>query len=1852
MKKFTILFLLLMLIGIATADLYTIGTGTSTQSYVPLYGLYDYSWSKVIYTATELSAAGLTAGPIDGIGFEVGNTPTNYVSADQRVYVRHTTTAAYETTDNALPDNAAFQNVYNADYTWNGGGWSYIMFSSAFNWDGTSNIEISWENWDGDYVSGYPNFRYTSTTPAYLAVYKYADNAFPGEATGTRYYNRPNIQIVTPSTTAPNAAVLGGPVDGSTLNTPIVNLSWSPGNGGLPTGYKLYLGTTTPPAFVADLGAVASYTASDLDYETIYYWQVVPYNVIGDATDCPVWSFTTMDNPVISSFPWTEDFGTVSGDWPVLNWTQRSGLYPDPTGTSVQWVRDEWLNGPTGNNAAKINIYGTSRYGWLITPPIAIPATGYELMFDLGLTRYGNANAVDPAQQMDDRFIVAISDSPDMSNPTLLREWNNSGSANVFNDIPNTGTMVIVNLDAYAGTKYIAFYGESTVSGGDNDLFVDNVTVREQAAGPILSVTPDAWDFGTQIVNTVHSKAFTLTNTGSGSLNISSLNVTGTGFALAEAFVPVALLSGESASFTANFAPQSAGTYTGNVVINDNRAVTNIALSGECFDPTITTLPYSQSFDDAIVPALPLGWSSLSVSGGTAGWASYGSNSNSAPNSASIGYNSSLPLDDWLMSPPINFVGGTTYSLSFYYRGGSTSYVEKLKVMLGTSNQIADFTTQVFIDENINFTDYTRAFVSFTPPSTGTYFLGWHAYSIANQLRMYVDDISIGIPAPVPPLPAEVIWPASGITTLMNPILEWAPSIAGEPASNYKVYMNEVGTFTEADLVYEGLDNTYPTTNLSYGTMYYWKVVPINAHGSDPACPTWTFNTPTTTQIAEGFEATAFPPVGWANGSTGNWTRSTSTPLFEGTASAYKSTSTSVVYVLSTPMLDVTETSTIEFHTRASNISQVLQVVYSTDRETWTQIGANVTYAATGIWYPISIDLSTLAGSSYYFGLRTPIQTTSGSIYVDHVVGPEITPNLPGAPTLVAPADAAINQSVAPLLTWTAATAGGVPAAYNIYLDTTDGSTLIGTSTTTSYTPTTALNWNTTYYWKVTASNNAGESVASDVRSFTTMADITVYTLPFTEGFETNNTNNTAILGWSQEGIAGSNEWTANNTETTYNRSPRTGEWNAYLRWGNTRWMFKPVQFAAGEEYKVSLYARQDGATASNASVGISYGTEPSAAGMTNVILAPTGIINQEYQLLEGTFTPATAGIYYVGIIGQINSSPWYISIDDIVIESTSVSTVNVTGTILAGDTGAGLAGASITLVGDETYTGTSIANGTFTIANVAPNHSYLYTITAEGYEPASGNINVLAVDYSMGNITLAEITLPPNAVVAAQSADFQSVNLSWQAPGAGGDSFEDDFESYANFAMEFGDWTTIDVDGSGTYGLTNTTWLNIYEPMAYMVFNPSATVPPVATAEPHSGNKFAASFAATTPPNNDWLITPQVMGGGQVSFWGRTFHPDYGLEQFKVGVSTTGTAPANFTIISGAASVQAPLVWTEFVYDLSAYAGQQIYVGIQCVSNDRFIFMVDDFYVGDTRIRTVSDAKQSSASDVPAYKMGPLEQRIAGIPSPVKTLVNPAPRNSTRALTGYKVYRLLAADQDNEANWTSLTPAAITAQTYVDAEWDTLPYDTYKWAVKAMYSGGAMSEPAFSNALAKIVMNGNIVGTVTKANGLPLAGATITATGGFTATSSTAGTYSMSVPIGTYSVTASFGTFDPLTHDNITVTANQNTTVNFDMNYVSNEDEIIAITATALNGNYPNPFNPTTTIRYELKDASNVRLDVYNVKGQLVRSLVNTDQAAGAYRVVFNGRDDKGNPLSSGLYLYRFTAGKYRSTRKMMLME
>lgn len=80
---------------------------------------------------------------------------------------------------------------------------------------------------------------------------------------------------------------------------------------------------------------------------------------------------------------------------------------------------------------------------------------------------------------------------------------------------------------------------------------------------------------------------------------------------------------------------------------------------------------------------------------------------------------------------------------------------------------------------------------------------------------------------------------------------------------------------------------------------------------------------------------------------------------------------------------------------------------------------------------------------------------------------------------------------------------------------------------------------------------------------------------------------------------------------------------------------------------------------------------------------------------------------------------------------------------------------------------------------------------------------------------------------------------------------------------------------------------------------------------------------------------------------------------------------------------------------------------------------------------------------------------------------------------------------------------------------------------------------------------------------------------------------------------------------------------------------------------NYPNPFNPTTIIKYNLPSAKHVTLQVYNILGQLISTLVDKTQAAGSYSVSFNALN-----LNSGMYIYRLKAGNYIKTKKMILIK
>ena len=89
-----------------------------------------------------------------------------------------------------------------------------------------------------------------------------------------------------------------------------------------------------------------------------------------------------------------------------------------------------------------------------------------------------------------------------------------------------------------------------------------------------------------------------------------------------------------------------------------------------------------------------------------------------------------------------------------------------------------------------------------------------------------------------------------------------------------------------------------------------------------------------------------------------------------------------------------------------------------------------------------------------------------------------------------------------------------------------------------------------------------------------------------------------------------------------------------------------------------------------------------------------------------------------------------------------------------------------------------------------------------------------------------------------------------------------------------------------------------------------------------------------------------------------------------------------------------------------------------------------------------------------------------------------------------------------------------------------------------------------------------------------------------------------------------------------------------------------------SLSQNYPNPFNPVTQIRYTLPQLTNVTLKIYDILGREIKTLVNSEQPAGAYRLEWSGTNNFGTHVSSGVYIYRIVAGKFVQTKKMMFLK
>jgi len=158
---------------------------------------------------------------------------------------------------------------------------------------------------------------------------------------------------------------------------------------------------------------------------------------------------------------------------------------------------------------------------------------------------------------------------------------------------------------------------------------------------------------------------------------------------------------------------------------------------------TSTSIPYFQAFDDVTASAFPTCMKVENNNGDSYQWET-NTTHNSSPNSARIHYNGSLAMDDWFYTRGLNLTGGVTYEVNFVYKAVSAFYPEKLSVDYGTSATASAMSgSPVFDNNNITNTSWATGSGTFTPSSTGTYFVGFHGYSAKNMYILYVDDVQV-----------------------------------------------------------------------------------------------------------------------------------------------------------------------------------------------------------------------------------------------------------------------------------------------------------------------------------------------------------------------------------------------------------------------------------------------------------------------------------------------------------------------------------------------------------------------------------------------------------------------------------------------------------------------------------------------------------------------------------------------------------------------------------------------------------------------------------------------------------------------------------------------------------------------------------------------------------------------------------------------------------------------------------------------------------------------------------------------------------------------------------------------------
>ncbi len=1573
--------------------------------------------------------------------------------------------------------------------------------------------------------------------------------------------------------------------------------------------YDLWFGPAGSMAEVvtgATAGTTGSYTYSGLTVGTDYEWKVVSHNSnTRFSTDGATWNFRTQAG-AISFFPWTEDFSV----WPPVDWTFAGDR---------DWAQH------TASMSAFCHFWGwNGGIAQMMTPPIAVPAQGnYSFMFDWSShysTTYPNDSLAVLISTDGTNWTEIFSEvGPDLES--------NDGAGNTT---PGTFVTHSYDLSAYAGqTVVVNFYA---ASGYGPDVFIDNVTVMNVANPPACtsSIAPTdtttVTEFGTLRWSSAQLATSYKVSLGSSTGNydiyndvvVDSLSLDYSGLAYDTQYFWKVIP--QNASGEASGCPEWTFTTRSN--------------------PTINIFPYGESFESGI----PTAWihdESLEDMWDIETTLDYAADMDHTTGSGNfLGFDDSGTGQDnaAISTTPFDVTGLTSPVLSFFFWNGDMDQADQAQSTLSIdiysngswTNGVAAFGyAPVWSEVTIDLTSFAASDLAFRFKAIGT-------DSFYSDIA--IDDIAIYDNVTAPACTNLTSPLDMAIDVIENGSINWNSATG---ATGYKVSFGTDNPPTNiADMQDVAAALVYDFTGLSYATTYYWMVTPYNDNGDASGCPVWSFTTrpdPTinTFPYIEDFETAALP-TNWVDDannldpwSYGISTTSTDTGPQNGDHTSgtgnfmYTEASGNLnqVFKMTTSPFDVSALSapTLEFWYHMYGQSMGTLQINLVDVATGT-VTADIVPQVSGdqgdLWINAAADLSAHSANPFMIEI---IGTTGDNYYSDICIDDFAIYDNSTAPVCTTPS-APLDGEDYILENGTLSWAGAQGATgYKLSLGTDNPPTTIENdldlNAALSY-DYTGLAVGTTYYWSVKPYNAIGDAANCPVWSFTTRPDPTVSNFPWTEDFSTFPIE---PRGWSLGGTRLWDEFSDSVGTCIYARFWSWSDGNAELvsppiaLTGNADLLFKWSHHYndtyPNDAFEVSISTDQ---TNWNVVWSIAGDQFESGDGAGNT--APGTFVQETINI--DTYSGQTIYVKFDGISGYGPN----LYLDDVSVNITTPPNDDLT---------------AITVFGNTTPMVGSPSDYTISVRNNGLNTQSTYDVKL-----------MLAPDTEIGSIagtTIAHdqisdfvITWTPQAgMEGAQSIFGKVVLANDEAPGN---------DASASLPIN------VQASQTGIQGY-------VRDINGNPLFNAQVLIEDLQTVQYTANNGF---YQFLNVPVDTYSVTASLTNyddntqTGIVVTQDNLTNVDFTMTQ---GAILMGTVYDHANVEVAGATVEIEQLALTTTTD-----AQGNYTFVQVTPGTYTVNTTKDGYIDQTEANVVIAADATVDLDIILNEYGHFTVNITtNLSSPSGAIVE--------LTDGTETYQETADDTGvvllNEVlpGTYSLTVSladcnTVEQENVVIVNGNNTPVDVTLNEVLV----APTNIQWLNNQRLLVWQHGDrLFGTRANGETTLVEGTSYNDKDSDVDKNERAFMYfrveidiiNQTTTDTSFSVTG-FSIGEQLTA-RITAVYETGTAAAADYDFtfgdVATDPEDVNL-VTELKGNYPNPFNPTTHINFSLKKAGKVELVIYNINGQKVRTLVDGEMAADNHSVKWNGRDDRGNSVSSGTYFYRLQTSETSQTRKMLMLK